>query len=129
MLSDRVRDRLVGEASAEIDRRVELYRGGRDLPPLADADVVLVDDGLATAVTVEAALRAVHVHEPRRVVFAVPVCVPETTERLAPLVDDSACVLTLGQFGAVQFWYEDYRPVDDSEVLAALPAVPATVAG
>ena len=121
--------RLAGEAGAEIDQRVKRYRNGRDLPALADADVVLVDDGLATAVTVEAALRAVHAHDPRRVVFAVPVCVPETTEQLAPLVDDLTCVLTLGQFGAVQFWYEDIRRVDDGEILAALAAVPVAAAG
>jgi putative phosphoribosyl transferase len=42
----------------EVDRRVQMYRHGRPLPDVAGRDVVLVDDGLATGVTAEAALRS-----------------------------------------------------------------------
>ena len=57
-LSEADFQRLVERERVELDRRVERYRGGRPLPPVHDRDVVLVDDGLATGVTAEAALRA-----------------------------------------------------------------------
>src|SRR5437763_9403553 len=58
--------RMAERERRELQRRVELYRGGRDLPPLADRSVVLVDDGLATGVTAEAALRALRARRPPR---------------------------------------------------------------
>ena len=51
---------------AELARRVGLYRGNRELPELADRDVVLVDDRLATGVTARAALTALRERRPRR---------------------------------------------------------------
>ena len=113
---------LTAEARAELERRVARYRSGRELPPLEGADVVLVDDGLATGVTAEAALRALHTYAPRRLVLAVPVCAPATAERMEPLVDDLVCALTPGHFGSVGRWYHDYRQTTDEEVLDALAA-------
>ncbi|GAA1020319.1 phosphoribosyltransferase [Acrocarpospora pleiomorpha] len=51
---------IVARERDELARRVEAYRGGRSLPPLAGHDVIVVDDGLATGGTARAALRAVH---------------------------------------------------------------------
>ena len=50
--------------SGDCNGRVERYRGDRPLPPLEDRDVILVDDGIATGVTAEAALRAFRRHHP-----------------------------------------------------------------
>ena len=114
--------KLTEQAHHELDRRVARYRGGRELPPLADADVLLVDDGLATGVTAEAALRALRLHRPRRLVLAVPVCAPDTAQRIAPLYDDLVALLMPHHFRAVGHWYHDYRQTTDDEVLAALAA-------
>src|SRR5438093_2014862 len=42
----------------ELDRRDKLYRGDRRLPALLEKTVILVDDGLATGATMEAAIEA-----------------------------------------------------------------------
>ena len=42
----------------ELERRKPLYRRGTALPPLKGRTVILVDDGLATGATMEAAVRA-----------------------------------------------------------------------
>jgi putative phosphoribosyl transferase len=104
----------------ELDRRVQHYRRGRVLPDLAPRDVVLVDDGLATGVTAEAAMRALRNRHPRRLVLAAPVCAPGTAARLRVVADEVVCVLEPEPFFAVGRWYRDFRPTDDAEVLALL---------
>ena len=95
-LSD-ARVRAAGRARARrARRRVDRYREGRPLPSVAGRDVVLVDDGLATGVTAEAALLAVRGRQPRRLVLAVPVCSPDTAHRLVPPADEVVCVRAPG---------------------------------
>lgn len=111
---------LAERAAAETARRVERYRGDRPLPPIEARDVVLVDDGLATGVTAEAALRALRSRRPRRLVLAVPVCPANTAARLRGLAHDVVCVAAPANFMAVGEWYDDFAQLTDSEVLDLL---------
>lgn len=104
----------------ELQRRVRRYRGDRALPEVEGRDVVLVDDGLATGVTAEAALVALRARGPRRLVLAVPVAAPESAARLAGIADDVVAVLVPGAFMAVGQWYESFPQTSDEEVLALL---------
>jgi putative phosphoribosyl transferase len=104
----------------EVDRRVRMYRGSRSLPDVRGRDVVLVDDGLATGVTAEAALRSLRTLGPQRLVLAAPVCAQETARRLERMVDDVVCVETPADLVAVGHWYDDFTQTTDDEVLALL---------
>lgn len=104
----------------ELERRVDRYRGGRDLPDLVGADVVLVDDGLATGVTAEAAIASVRLLAPRRVVLAVPVAAPDTVMRLAALADAVVAVGQPHDLRSVGQWYDDFTQTSDTEVLELL---------
>jgi len=108
--------RLVAVEQEELDRRVARYRHGRPLPDLVGRTVIVVDDGLATGVTAEAALRALHDHRPGRVVLAVPVCAPETAARLRGVADDVICLHSPAGFAAVGVWYERFDQTTDEEV-------------
>jgi putative phosphoribosyl transferase len=102
-----------------IRKRTERYRKVRPKVPLKGRDVVLVDDGVATGATMEAALSVVLAEEPRRVVVAVPVASPEAVERLR----DRAEVVALStppDFAAVGAYYLDFGEVTDEEVEALL---------
>jgi putative phosphoribosyl transferase len=111
---------LAEQARAELARRVDLYRAGQPSPEIQGKDVVLVDDGLATGVTAEAALWALRQRHPGRLILAIPVCANETAERLAQMADDLVCVERPAAFFAVGDWYEDFSQTTDQEVLNLL---------
>ncbi|RPI49158.1 MAG: hypothetical protein EHM55_24290, partial [Acidobacteria bacterium] len=111
-----VRERL------ELERRDRSYRGGRTLQPLHDRTVILVDDGLATGATMEAAVRALRQMTRGAIVVAVPVGASDTCNRLRGIADDVVCVSTPARFDAVGLWYEDFSETTDEEVRAVLDA-------
>lgn len=111
---------LAARERQELRRRVARYRGARPLPDPFGRDVVLVDDGLATGVTAEAALLALRARQPHRLTLAVPVGAREAVDRLAAFADEVVCLLVPRTFLAVGEWYEDFAQVTDEEVLAQL---------
>jgi putative phosphoribosyl transferase len=111
---------LVERERLELQRRVYLYRGDRPLPTLAARDVVLVDDGLATGITAEAAINALRNAKPDRVVLAVPVAAPDTVDRLAKVADEVVALETPRHFSAVGQWYQNFSQVTDREVIELL---------
>lgn len=100
----------------ELDRRDRLYRGGRPLPSVHNRVVVIVDDGLATGSTMEAAVIALRQLEPARIIVAVPVGARETCERLRRRADEVVCPATPEPFSAVGLWYEDFSQTTDEDV-------------
>jgi erythromycin esterase-like protein/predicted phosphoribosyltransferase len=111
-----VRERL------ELDRRDTLYRGSRRAATVRDRIVILVDDGLATGSTMDAAIRALRQHAPARVVVAVPVGASETCDRLRRVADEVVCLSTPEPFNAVGLWYEEFPQTTDDEVKRLLAA-------
>ena len=99
---------------------MQYYRRGRDLVEVRDREVVLIDDGLATGVTAEAALRALRARQPSRLILAVPACAPDTAARLEGIADEVVCLIAPVDFAAVGFWYERFDQTSDSEVLRLL---------
>jgi predicted phosphoribosyltransferase len=105
---------------AELDRRQARYRPGRPAPQLRGRTVIVVDDGLATGATMEAAIRAVRQLSPARIVAAAPVGAPETCDRLGRLADEVVCVERPAHLEAVGLWYDDFSQTTDQEVLTLL---------
>jgi putative phosphoribosyl transferase len=109
-------DSVASSEQIELDRREQLYRGGRAPIGLANKTVILVDDGLATGSTMRAAVQAVRQQRPARVVVAVPVGAPSTCAELAREADEVICVRMPDPFVAVGLWYRDFAPTPDHEV-------------
>ena len=107
---------------AEARRRVSRYHGGYDAAMLRGRDVLVVDDGLATGVTAHAALRAVREAAPRRLVFAAPVCAPDSAATLRDTADGVICVAAPDGFRAVGQWYEDFAQTTYDEVVSIIMA-------
>jgi putative phosphoribosyl transferase len=103
-------------AEAEVSRRLDAYRGRRSPPELRGRDVLVIDDGLATGRTAEAALRHVRAGAPRSLVLAVPVAPAGTLDALRPLADGVLALATPEPFFAVGQFYDDFPQLTDEDV-------------
>jgi putative phosphoribosyl transferase len=113
-------ERVTATQLAEARRREARFRGGASGPALKDRIVVLVDDGLATGATMQAAVRAVRAAHPRRLVVGVPVAASDTCQALRAAVDELVCLATPEPFYSVGAHYEHFEAVPDAEVEAIL---------
>jgi predicted phosphoribosyltransferase len=82
--------------------------------------VLLVDDGLATGATAEAAVLSARRQHARRVIAAAPVASTNAVERLARVADAVVALVTDPDFAAVGQYYESFLETGDEEVLALL---------
>jgi len=82
--------------------------------------VILVDDGIATGASMEAAIHAIRARQPRTIVVAVGVAPTSTLRRLRGEADDVICLYDTDQFGAVGQFYDEFPEVTDDDVVAAL---------
>jgi putative phosphoribosyl transferase len=112
----------------EIERRRKLYLGGRTRAVIAGKTAIVVDDGIATGATTRVALQAIRRQKPARLVLAVPVAPPQAVADLGREVDELICLSTPEDFGAIGYFYSDFRQVDDDEVIDILRRAPPTAA-
>lgn len=121
-ISPQTIDRVTSEELQEIERRAHAYEGDRPPPDARGKTVILVDDGLATGSTMRAAVGALRLQDPGRIVVAVPVAAPEVREVFKTIADEIVCVATPEPFQAVGLWYDDFSQTTDEEVRRLLHA-------
>jgi putative phosphoribosyl transferase len=113
-------ERITAQEIAEVGRRLRYFRGTRPEPEVAGRTAILVDDGLATGVTARAAVEALRLRGPRRLVLAAPVCAAQTVNLLLPRVDELVCLESPPDLGAIGFWYRNFEQTSDEEVVELL---------
>src|SRR5690606_23837786 len=105
---------------AEVEARAHRFRPGRERRSLAGRTVVVVDDGLATGSTAEAAVLVARAQGASRIVVAVPVGSPAAVTRLEAVADAVLCLAAPAHFGAVGAFYDDFSETTDDEVVRLL---------
>ena len=113
-------DRVRAEQSEELARREHAYRGRRPPLDVAGMNVIVVDDGTATGATMRAAVEALRVAAPDRIIVAVGVAPPDVVRKLGKLADEVVAVLIPRSFMAVGAWYDDFAQTTDDEVVSLL---------
>ena len=124
-ISDAEIEAISAAEQRELERRERSYRDGRPLTELEGRTVILIDDGLATGFTMRAAVLAIRLEDPARIVVAVPVAAAETCDEFREIVDDIVCSETPEPFQAVGIWYEDFAQTTDAQVHELLSAAKA----
>ena len=115
----------LNEIISEEEQRLRSYQAKfhRDgFPDLAGKAVLVVDDGLATGATTEAAVLSVKKRQARRIVVAAPVASTNAVERLRRVADEVRALLVDPAFDAVGRYYEVFSQTTDEEVLGLLKA-------
>jgi predicted phosphoribosyltransferase len=110
---------------AEIERRRERYLGNRARVDIAGHTAIVIDDGVATGATTRAALRATRMRNPKKLVLAVPVAPTESLAKMREEADEVVCLEDHEFFGAIGFYYRDFRQISDEEVIEILGRFPA----
>jgi predicted phosphoribosyltransferase len=113
-------DAAVRRERAERARRETVYRGNRGPLDVAGKTVIVVDDGLATGATALAAMRTLRSLAPAKIVFAAPICSRDGAEALGGAADVVECLACPPDMHSVGWWYRDFSPTTDAEVVRCL---------
>lgn len=105
----------------EMDRRRKSYTQVLDEQTITERTVIIVDDGVATGLTMKAAIESIKENKAEAIIVAVPVLPRDTYEELMKSVDQVVAVDIPDLFlGAVGAYYREFPQVDDDEVLKML---------
>lgn len=112
------------KAREEIQRRREEYVGNPTQKDIKGKTAIIVDDGIATGLTMIASIEEMKLHEPKEIVVAIPIVPYLTSLKMEGMVDKVVYVEATRDFlGAVGAYYEDFTQVDDEEVKRILKEV------
>jgi putative phosphoribosyl transferase len=103
---------------AEIKRRCILYEGDRPLVTVTGKTVIIIDDGLASGITMRAAVESVRHRRPREIVAAVP-CASALAVKQVEKVADKVVTCTTGfmpRFAVADFYRYWYDLSDDQVI-------------
>lgn len=105
----------------EANRRRKIYRHDKAMQSPAGKIAIIVDDGIATGLTMKAAIMAIKAQKPSKIVVAVPVAPREAVEEIQPLVDDMLVGIDDTAFrGSVGSYYTQFPEIHDREVNACM---------
>lgn len=108
---------------AEIKRKREIYLKDRKPVSLENKIAIIVDDGIATGLTMQVGILELKDRHPKKIVVAVPVAPIATAERLRAMADDFVAVEIAPEhlfLGAVGAYYNSFDQVEDAAVVAIL---------
>jgi putative phosphoribosyl transferase len=114
-----LRKQILESERRELLRRKRLFG---DVAPdaLSKRDLIVVDDGIATGLTVKAALLSLLQLSPSRLILAVPVVAAAALPGIRQLVDDAIVLSSVDNLIAVGYYYSSFAQLSDEDVLALL---------
>lgn len=104
----------------QVERRARLYRGSQPRIPIEGRNVLIVDDGIATGSTAQAACRVARMRGAGRITLATPVAARQSVQQLQRETDEVICPHTPAAFYAIGQFYADFSQTSDEEVIELL---------
>lgn len=110
-------EKTAAEEKMEAKRRLEVYR--KDRPPLTlkNKEIILIDDGIATGLTMLAAIKSCKDKGAKKIIVATPCGAKDSINQISKKVDRVVCLHTPTFFGAVGAFYEEFAQTEDEEVI------------
>ncbi len=116
-VSDSFMQKVKEVALTEIEERRKIFfRDQKSISP-AGRTTIIVDDGLATGATMEAAVKAIRKVGAKRIVVAIPVAPPESVAYFRNIVDDVICLQTPTPFWSVDNHYCAFPQLTNADVI------------
>ena len=113
-------EKAKNEMIEEAIRRKKKYLNGKDLPSLKDRTIIIVDDGLATGLSMRLAIQITKKQKPKRIIIAVPICQADQGDNLNDSVTELISVLRVEKLNSIGEYYKDFSQVADDEVIDCL---------
>ncbi|RBL88349.1 phosphoribosyltransferase [Chitinophaga flava] len=104
----------------ELKERYKRFMNREEPVDISGKTAIVIDDGIATGRTILVTLRMLRNKHPKKLVVAVPVSSQEAAERIKREVDEFICLYMPVPFYAVGRFYENFRQIDDEEVMTLL---------
>ena len=119
-ISKEIIDNIIKSEKKELKRRVEVYRQEKKLTILQNKIVILVDDGIATGVTIKGTIKTIRKLKAKKIILAIPVAANDSLAKIAPLVDQYVCLHATENLSAIGQFYKDFSQTTDIEVIQLL---------
>lgn len=111
----------VEKEKKEAQRRKNVYLKGKEHISAKGKTAIIVDDGIATGLTMFAAIKYLKKEKPKKIVVAVPVAPHDTLEILKKEVNEVVVLEDAKRYlGSVGAYYRDFPQVSDQEVVKLL---------
>lgn len=119
LVSQEVINQIIEEQEKEVDRRVSKYRHGKPLPTMEGRTVILVDDGIATGVTLVPVVELCRKKSAAKIIIAAPVS-GSTFDANLNKADKIEIMIKPQPFSAVGQVYETFGDFDDDDLIQLL---------
>ena len=121
-ISQQMVEEVTAQELRELHRRDRTYRGDLPRVNICEQTVILVDDGLATGATMQAAVRWVRSQNPQQLIVAVPIASGTAYQEVKTQVDRLICLCIPDRLYAIGQWYDDFSQITDEQVCSLLAA-------
>ena len=115
-LSKTSMEQVIETEKKELNRRKTSYFSNLLPLVLKNKTIILVDDGIATGATLRAAISAIQLQNPKKIIVAVPVGAKSSCQEIETQVDELISILKPEYLNSVGEWYENFSQTSDEDV-------------
>lgn len=116
-VSDDYIEKETERVRARLREMKEKFIGNHQPESIAGKTVIVIDDGIATGLTLMSSINMLRRQQPEKMVIAVPVAPRKTLDKIAQQADEVVCLLVPEDFYGVGAFYDHFDQVSDEEVL------------
>jgi putative phosphoribosyl transferase len=119
-ISDIYIQSTINSARIEAQSRLKKFRQGRAKLDLANKTIILVDDGMATGLTMKVSIQSLRKEKVKSIIVAVPVAASDSIKEVKALADFVFCLEVPLSFYAVGQFYSRFDQTSTEEVVNLL---------